>query len=199
MYRTYLLTLILFLGLLSGCNKDVEEPEANDEGKPAIEVDTTPKANKEDITIKLINQAEAVIGTATVTESDDGVAIYVEADHLPEGLHGFHIHERGLCEAPTFSSAGGHFNPTAKQHGFKNPQGFHAGDLKNLIVAADGTVKQTFHNKHVTLQPGFAHSLQRPEGSSLIIHADPDDYQSDPSGNSGERIACGVIFPGEKE
>lgn len=198
MNKLYLLIFIIVLAILTSCNNKIDEPEATDTNEEeTIEVDTTPKKSDDTITIKFINEAEAVIGQATLSESEEGVSISVEASDLPEGEHGFHIHEVGLCEAPKFESAGGHFNPTNKQHGFKNDAGFHAGDLKNLIVGPNGNVKQTVVNEHVTLKEGEANSLMRPQGSSLIIHENRDDYMTDPSGNSGDRIACAVIDPTE--
>lgn len=143
------------------------------------------------IQVTLKNTEDVTIGNATLTEKGDGVEIKVEAHNLSPGLHGFHIHENGICEPPDFESAGGHFNPTDKEHGFKNKLGPHAGDLKNLKVEEDGTVNQTFFNDRVTLKQGEPNSLL--QGTSLIIHQDKDDYISQPSGNSGDRIACGVI------
>ncbi len=145
------------------------------------------------IHVTLKNPEDVAIGNATLTEKDGGVEIKVEAANLSPGLHGFHIHENGVCEPPDFESAGGHFNPTDKEHGFKDKHGPHAGDLKNLKVEKDGTVKQTFFDDRVTLKKGEPNSLL--QGTSLIIHQDKDDYISQPSGNSGKRIACGVISP----
>jgi Cu-Zn family superoxide dismutase len=126
------------------------------------------------------------------TEGDPVVVLRLRAWDLPPGIHGFHIHESGVCESPAFETAGGHFNPFGKKHGLKNPDGPHAGDLPNLLVLPDGTVELTITVPGVTLRPG-RNSLLRPEGASLVIHADPDDGKSDPAGNSGPRIACGII------
>ena len=132
------------------------------------------------------------IGTATLTESDEGVRIALDVSKLPAGAHGFHIHSVGKCEPPDFKSAGPHFNPEGKKHGMKNPDGPHAGDLPDLEVGADGTVKTTITTKQVTLGAG-KNSLFPEGGTALVIHADPDDEKTDPSGNSGARIACGVV------
>ncbi|HWL12343.1 MAG TPA: superoxide dismutase family protein, partial [Ureibacillus sp.] len=107
--------------------------------------------------------------------------------------HGIHIHEVGKCEKPTFETAGAHFNPLEKQHGIENPQGPHLGDLPNIAPEEDGTVQVEFVAKNLTLEPGMENSLLDKDGSAIVIHEDPDDYKTDPAGNSGTRIACGVI------
>jgi Cu-Zn family superoxide dismutase len=149
---------------------------------------TPPKTAK----VELRNAQGEVVGNATVTEEAGGAMIHLEAKNLPPGVHGIHVHSMGVCEGPDFSTAGGHFNPENKKHGAKNPQGPHAGDLSNITVAQDGTVKADFHVHHATMddQPG---SLFYGQGTALVIHGGPDDEMTDPSGNSGPRIACGVI------
>ena len=107
-------------------------------------------------------------------------------------MHGIHVHAVGKCDAPDFMSAGGHFNPTMHQHGLDNPQGSHAGDMTNLTVASDGSASVDYLLKDASLASG-ANSLFGPDGTALVIHADMDDEKTDPSGNSGARIACGVI------
>jgi Cu-Zn family superoxide dismutase len=133
-----------------------------------------------------------VLGKATFTQLPDGVLIALKASNLPPGVHGFHIHDRAECHAPGFTSAGGHFNPDGKAHGFKNPNGPHAGDLPNLTVPDNGTVDISTLATGVTLRDG-PNSLFKPGGTSLMIHAGPDDYVTDPAGDSGARIACGAI------
>ena len=149
-----------------------------------------PKSTK----VELHNAQGELVGTATVTEEPGGALIHLEAKNLPPGLHGIHVHSMGKCEGPGFDTAGGHFNPESKKHGAKNPQGAHAGDLSNITVGADGTVKTDLHVHHVTFDDTPA-SLFYAQGTALIIHGGPDDEQTDPSGNSGPRIACGVIKP----
>ena len=131
-------------------------------------------------------------GTVTLTQRADGLAIEGKLTGLPPGIHAIHIHQVGKCEAPAFESADGHFNPSGAQHGSKNPKGPHAGDLPNVTVADNGTVELNLKTADVTLRAG-QRSLLDPDGSSLVVHAGPDDLSTDPDGKAGQRIACGVI------
>lgn len=133
-----------------------------------------------------------VKGEATFSQDRGGVRVKVRVTGLAPGKHGIHVHAAGKCEAPDFKSAGPHFNPTSKKHGLESPEGAHAGDLPNITVGADGKGKATLVAAGATLGEG-AGSLLGPEGTALVVHADPDDGRTDPSGNSGGRIACGVI------
>lgn len=137
----------------------------------------------------LRNPGGEVVGKALLSEKFDGVQIQVQVSKLPPGVHGFHIHAVCRCEGPDFKSAGAHFNPDAKKHGFRNTMGPHAGDLPNLLVGEDGTASASFVAKGVTLLPG-RYSI---DGTALVIHAMADDYQTDPAGNAGDRIVCGCI------
>ncbi|MGH7410501.1 MAG: superoxide dismutase family protein [Candidatus Methylomirabilis sp.] len=141
---------------------------------------------------ELYNAQGEKVGIATLMERSDGVAITLQVFKLPPGTHGFHIHAVGKCEPPGFTSAGGHFNPHGKKHGLKSPDGAHGGDLRNLEVRPDGTATTIRLASLVTLVPGMK-SLFHPDGTALVIHADPDDYMTDPTGNAGARIACGFI------
>ena len=132
------------------------------------------------------------VGKATFAPVKDGVKIQVQVAGLSPGKHGIHVHSVGKCEAPDFKSAGGHLNPAEKHHGLANPEGPHAGDLPNLVVDKNGKGKGTFTAKGATLGDGQG-SLFGPEGTALVVHADADDEKTDPAGNSGARIACGVI------
>ena len=131
------------------------------------------------------------VGTVTFVQAPYGVIVSAQLSGLPAGVHAMHIHEVGRCEAP-FTSAGGHYNPSFRQHGVKNRAGYHAGDLPNFTAPATGTVRIDAITRDVTLGQG-ANSLFTAQGTALMIHSDADDYMSDPGGNAGVRIACGVI------
>jgi len=144
---------------------------------------------------ELRNPQGATVGEATLEEVEDGVRIRFEASDLPPGPHGFHIHETGDCTAPTFESAGGHFNPTNASHGLEDPDGPHLGDLPNIEVGVNGMVTVDVIARGVTLADTGETSLLAGDGTALVVHADPDDNVTDPAGNAGDRIACGVISP----
>ena len=134
------------------------------------------------------------VGVATLIQTSDGTRIAVTGYRLTPGTRGLHIHDAGVCQPPDFASAGNHFNPGGKKHGKLNPEGPHPGDLPNLVTgpAGDGTIDVT--TKAVTLSPGPT-SLLGGKGTSIVLHAMPDDERTDPAGNAGDRIACGVVTP----
>lgn len=143
--------------------------------------------------VGLQNAEGKIIGNLTVAmDGSGGVRFTGQVTDLSPGTHGIHIHDTGKCDAPDFKSAGPHFNPSGKQHGIENVQGPHEGDLENINIFSDGSANLSFLARAVTLGPGPT-SLLKPGGTSLVIHAAADDLTTDPSGNSGDRIACGVI------
>jgi len=143
-------------------------------------------------TVTLKNDKNETVGTATLTPMAKGVKIAVDVTKLPPGEKAMHIHETGTCTAPKFDSAGGHYAPGNKGHGFDAAEGFHAGDMPNIHVGADGKAKVEVINTNVTLDKGTS-SLMKTGGTALVIHEKGDDYKSQPSGNAGARIACGEI------
>ena len=143
-------------------------------------------------TADLRSAAGLAMGTATAMQVGDTIRIRIEGMNLPSGAHGAHVHMTGICAAPGFESAGGHWNPTNRQHGKDNAAGMHKGDLPNLLIGTqgNGTLEYTVPDVWVA---GSASALLDGDGAALVIHANPDDYRSDPSGNAGARIACGVF------
>ena len=136
----------------------------------------------------LINSLGAPIGTVRAWQTSGGVAFRIEASGLPHGVHGLHVHGVGRCDPPGFTTAGAHWNPTGRKHGKDNPAGMHKGDLPNLLVGTDG--RGSFE---ITIPDVHVDQLRAGDGSAVVIHAAPDDFRTDPSGNSGARIACGVL------
>jgi Cu-Zn family superoxide dismutase len=137
----------------------------------------------------------APIGTAHLSQNPSGmVSVDIASIALPAGTHGIHFHAVGKCDggATAFSTAGGHYNPLGKEHGLNNPNGAHAGDAPNIVIPASGVGQVAFTTNRVTLTPGTI-SLFDPDGSAIVVHATADDQMSQPAGNSGARIACGVV------
>jgi Cu-Zn family superoxide dismutase len=135
------------------------------------------------------------VGTATIDRVQGGVRVSLRVNGLPPGRHAFHIHAVGRCEPPEFQSAGGHFNPTARKHGWKSPEGHHLGDLRDVNVGPAGKGRARVTVRGVSLGKG-PRGLFGAEGTALVIHQNPDDEVTDPAGNAGPRIACGVITRG---
>jgi superoxide dismutase, Cu-Zn family len=133
-------------------------------------------------------------GTATFQQGKKNLTIKLDLKNLPVGQHAVHIHAKPACDAPDFKSAGPHFNPENKQHGTLNPMGHHAGDLPQNVEIGEGHVGQaTFHVDYLSLDPASPNSILANGGTAIIVHEKPDDMKTDPTGNAGNRIACGVI------
>lgn len=153
---------------------------------------TQPDATPVSATAELKDAQGRTVGTATLAHVTGGVRVVVDARGLPAGQKGVHLHAVGKCDPPDFTSAGEHFNPGGKKHGLQNAEGPHAGDLPNITIGADGNGRLESMTERITLGSG-ATSLFDADGAALVIHAAADDFKTDPTGNSGARIACGVV------
>lgn len=150
---------------------------------------------KDAVVVPLKTSTGQDAGTATFSPmKKGGVEIKLKLENLPIGDHAVHIHEKPVCDAPDFKSAGGHFNPDGKKHGTMNPEGHHNGDLpQNVTISENHTGEATFKVKYLSLDPASPNWLYRNGGTSVMVHEKPDDMKTDPTGNAGNRIACGVI------
>lgn len=154
-------------------------------------------AQQDSVQVPIKDTDGKTVANATLATSQSGVRIQLEGSGLPPGQHGLHIHGKGACQPPAFKSAGAHYSPNNKEHGFLNTKGPHAGDLPTLAVNSDGAVQQyDFTTTRVSLS---SDSLKDSDGSSLVVHAMADDYHTDPGGGTGERIACGIIALGGQQ
>ena len=139
-------------------------------------------------TFTMVNTAGQPTANVRMWQTPGGVTFRISGAGLPHGNHGLHVHSVGRCDAPDFTTAGGHWNPTSKQHGTMNPAGPHEGDLPNLIVGTDGRGTLA-----ITIPGATMAGLLDADGSAMVVHASADDLRTDPSGNSGGRIVCGVF------
>lgn len=187
------LTIAMTCSLLALGATSALAQQPGSKSPPPPQAQPHPQAAAPTATATLKDASGKPVGTVTLRQAAHGVLLTGSLSGLPPGEHAFHVHEVGLCEPP-FKSAGAHFNPSGHEHGIDNPKGMHAGDLPNIYVSPSGEAKfDDFLLRDVSLLPGTKGSLFDKDGSSIIIHAAPDDYRSNPAGNAGDRIACGVI------
>src|SRR6266571_2065071 len=158
----------------------------------ALSLSSAAKSRAAKTVVQLKDAKGQSVGSAVIKPAATGVAIKLQLKGLSAGEHAIHVHQNAKCDAPDFKSAGPHFNPDGKKHGLENPEGHHAGDMPNFTVDAKGKADAKLGNKDVNLGAD-AHSLFSNGGTALVVHAKADDMKTDPSGNSGDRIACGVI------
>lgn len=144
------------------------------------------------VEVDLKNASGEKVGTAKITELKTGVNVHLDVTGLAPGEHAVHFHEKGTCTGPDFKSAGGHFNPTHKEHGFDDAKGPHEGDMRNFTVGADGKASVDVKDERVNLGKGASSLLQK-GGTALVVHGKADDYKSQPAGDAGDRVLCGEI------
>lgn len=193
-HRIYLIAAVSAVALISACQKPAE-PAANDMATAndmGAMNEAAPAATAQ--SAQLMDADGKAIGTVEMSEDASGLTLKVTAAGLPAGTHGVHLHEKGMCEGPKFESAGAHWNPMTKQHGRDNPMGAHLGDLANMDATDGAEATSTYQVAGVTMG-GTGNALADADGTSLVVHAKADDYKTDPSGNSGDRIACAVLAP----
>lgn len=183
--RKAALVLCLPVGLiLSGCTTPAASSDADTSSLSATKAQA-----------RLLAADGMARGDATVTQATDGLHVMVKARGLAPGVHAVHIHTMGQCAAPDFASAGGHWNPTSRQHGKDNPAGKHMGDMPNMLAGADGVGEMEYVIAGGALTGG-ATPLLDSDGAAVVIHAQADDNRTDPAGNAGGRVACGVLMAG---
>lgn len=173
----------------SGTNQEATQSQDTQEN-----ADSEDHQEIEPVIVTMVNSESEEIRTATFEEAEEGVRLDLSLAGLPEGEFGMHIHEYGSATPPTFEDAGSHFNPTDVEHGVESETGPHIGDLPNLVVPESGAVDEMFVLYDTTLDPEGENTLNSETGTSLIIHTEPDDYESQPTGDAGDRQAGGVIF-----
>lgn len=190
MPRPIAVTLLAWSVAFIACQPGRREAGGKDE-RPGAAQDTQTAASGGSITAPMRDRDGKDLGTLTLTEDAQGISIAGPMAGLPPGPHGIHLHTVGRCDPPGFESAGDHWNPTNRQHGTQSPQGPHLGDLPNLTVSKDRSVAVQSTTPGGTLRG--ANALLDSDGSAVVVHAKRDDYRTQPSGNSGDRLACGVV------
>ena len=159
-------------------------------GLASVGAGQTPKAVK----VQMETSSASFGGTVWLVQEKNDVKFIAELKNLDPGTHAIHVHQNAACDAPEFKTAGGHFNPSGKQHGLQNPAGHHAGDLPvNIEVRDDGNGRATFISKDVTLDPKAPNSVFANGGTAILVHKGPDDMKTDPAGNAGARESCGIV------
>jgi Cu-Zn family superoxide dismutase len=186
---------VLALGLsLTACKKPAEEamvpPEESATAAPTPPLETTPEVVTHEIAAAQLTGPGGATGMVTFTQEPGGVHVVARVEHVPAGSHGIHLHAGGSCDAPDFKAAGDHFNPTNAAHGAPDAAAHHAGDFGNIEVAADGTGQLDLTSSMLALGDGSANDVL---GKAVIVHGGKDDLTAQPSGNSGARVACGVV------
>lgn len=176
--------------ILTACGSESPEVPASD-SDGAVDVSTSKPARPQMASAGLKLSDGTDVGTVTATQQGRDILIAVKASGMTAGDHGIHVHTTGKCEGPTFETAGTHWNPGGAQHGLSNPQGQHHGDMPNLTVATDGTARMDY-----TIKDSSMAEMLDADGAALVIHAKADDQMTDPSGDSGDRVACGVFALG---
>src|SRR5699024_4472076 len=196
----FLLLLVTLIVGLAACGDNAEEDGMNNQTNANQENTESDNQDDEDQTIDvdLENDDGESVGTVTLEEESEGVEVTLEGENLPKGMHAFHIHENGQCEAPDFDSAGDHFNPDDDNHGFDDSDGSHLRVIPNIVVSDYGKLTQSFIVKDATLDEDSDYSLLADGGTSLIIHDGADDGESQPFGDAGDMIVCGPIVDDEE-
>jgi superoxide dismutase, Cu-Zn family len=183
------------MGLAVALGVAITACDVNDDAVETTPTVDPPAAERDDrdqpVRVQMHDRDGSHVGEATLTQRGGGTEVAIRVHDLEPGIRGFHVHETPRCDPPDFESAGGHFNPHGQEHGFNNPEGPHAGDLPNLRIGEDGAADTTFVSEHLRLHNGEEALLTT--GGALVIHAEEDDYETDPTGEAGDRIACGVI------
>lgn len=188
--RTLLTATAFSLGLaLAACSNDADAPERQEEQPDRAYMAAESAPATAQALLKTADGKDA--GSVTATQEDGGIRLAINATGMSAGEHGIHVHMTGKCEGPKFESAGGHWNPMGAQHGLSNPQGQHSGDMPNLVVASDGSGRMDY-----LLDEAQLDQMLDTDGAALVIHAKADDQKTDPSGDSGDRLACGVFTRG---